>query len=60
MPRLTGEHEQGLGKLARGSVGAMGGRQRLSTAASGSPEGGAGSGGDRGFWALCRRGNEHN
>jgi hypothetical protein len=34
----AGEHEQGLGKLARGSVGAMGGRWWLSMAASTSPE----------------------
>jgi hypothetical protein len=36
------EHEQVLGKLARGSVGAMGGRQQLSMAASSSPEGRSG------------------
>jgi hypothetical protein len=35
----AGEHEQRLGKLARGSMGAMGGRWRLSTVASTSPEG---------------------
>jgi hypothetical protein len=35
----AGEHEQELGKLARGSVGAMGGRRRLPTTVSGSPDG---------------------
>jgi hypothetical protein len=38
----AGEHEQGWRKPARGSVGAMGGQRRLSTAASGSPEGRSG------------------
>jgi hypothetical protein len=39
----AGEHEQGLGKLARGSVEKMGGRRRLSTAARSSPEGESGA-----------------
>jgi hypothetical protein len=34
----AGEHEQGWRKLARGSMGAMGGRGWLSTMASISPE----------------------
>jgi hypothetical protein len=34
----AGEYEQGLGKLARGSVGAMGDRRRLPTTASSSPD----------------------
>jgi hypothetical protein len=39
----AGEHDQVLGKLARGSVGAMGGRRRLSTVARSSPEGRSGA-----------------
>jgi hypothetical protein len=34
----AGEHEQVMGKLARGSVGAMGNRRRRSTTASSSPD----------------------
>jgi hypothetical protein len=34
----AGEHEQAMGKLARGSVGVMGDRRRLPTAASSSPD----------------------
>jgi hypothetical protein len=35
----AGEHEQMMGKLARGSVGAMGNRRRLPTVVSSSPYG---------------------
>jgi hypothetical protein len=39
----AGEHEQGLGKFARGSMGTMGGRWWLPTAARSSPEGRSGA-----------------
>jgi hypothetical protein len=44
-----------MGKLARGSVGAMGDRRRRPTAASSSPDWRNGRGGVRGYEALCRR-----
>jgi hypothetical protein len=54
----AGEHEQGLEKLAMGSVGTMGGRRRLPTAASTSPEGRSGRRRRSGLGVHTARGKE--
>jgi hypothetical protein len=54
----AGEHEQGLGKLVRRSVGAMGGRWWLSTATSTSPEGRSGRRRRSGLRVHTARGKE--
>jgi hypothetical protein len=54
----AGEHKQGMGKLARVSVGAMGGRWWLSTVASTSPEGRSGRRRRSGLGVHTARGKE--